>query len=278
VYHRCETLLKCHQCGFQQPAPDFCPTCGSGTIAYKGTAIQKAEHFLHERFPHARILRMDRDTTRRKHGHVSILREFAGGRADILLGTQMVAKGLDFPRVTLVGVLQADIGLCIPDFRSSERTFQLLSQVAGRAGRSENPGEVVIQTYSPDNPGILAAQQHDFIRFYSSEIEHRRQLYYPPFSRLLRILILAHDNNLAKQMAGKIHRAVQPLLSPTVTRLGPAPATIERIQGMFRYSLLFKSTRSKSFISILACIRSAIPSLHPDRVKIVVDIDPVNML
>ncbi len=189
VYHRTEAALRCHQCGHFTTAPTVCDTCKGEQVQYRGTGIQKAEEHLRALFSEARIARMDQDTTRRKGAHISILESVARRDIDILLGTQMVAKGLDFPGVALVGVLQADTGLHIPDFRASEKTFQLLTQVAGRAGRADNLGEVVVQTNLPDDFSVQAAAKHDYNEFISHEMRNREELGYPPFCRLARIVV-----------------------------------------------------------------------------------------
>ena len=176
IYHKSDYRLKCHQCGREEPAPSACPSCKGEQIKFKGTGIQKAEEYMASQFPQARIIRMDQDTTRARGGHIAIIGRFENREADILLGTQMVAKGLNFPGVALVGVLQADIGMHFPDFRAAEKTFQLLSQVAGRAGRADSLGEVVVQTYFPGEQAICAARDHDYLEFYNREITERETL------------------------------------------------------------------------------------------------------
>lgn len=235
------------------------------------------EEFLSEVFPQARIVRMDQDTTRRKGATITILDTFAKGNADILLGTQMVAKGLNFPGVKLVGVLQADIGLHFPDFRASERTFQLLSQVAGRAGRQDSLGEVVIQTYVPDDPGIYAAQRHDFICFYEREIQDRQALSYPPFTRLVRLLVQGEQENPVREIIQTIAAVARKISPRTITILGPTPAMLTRLNNLYRYSLLFKSQSHKSIHGVLNHIRKEFCKL-PRNMRMIIDVDPVNML
>ena len=187
----------------------MCPKCRGEQIKFKGTGIQKAEEFLREHFPQSRIIRMDQDTTRRKGAHLNILERFAKKEADILLGTQMVAKGLHFPGVALVGVLQADIGLHFPDFRATEKTFQLLAQVAGRAGREDSSGEVIIQTYFPSEPGILAARDHDYLGFFNQEMACRQELGYPPFGKLLRIVVTGEMEGVVRSTIMNIARFIR---------------------------------------------------------------------
>ncbi len=273
-YHRSDIRLKCHLCTHDVAAPDQCPVCRGDQMKYKGTGIQKAEEYIRERFPAVRILRMDRDSTKTKGAHHVILDAFAKREADILLGTQMVAKGLNFPGVALVGVLQADTGLLVPDFRASERTFQLLTQVAGRAGRSDNVGDVVIQTYFPKEPAIVSASTHDYEGFSAAELGNRRELNYPPFGRLARILCTGPDDGLVKReiwaIAGEIST-----LGPSLGILGPAPAVLEKISNEYRYSLIIKSASQKVLGGVLAALRKR---ALPKKIRMMIDVDPVNML
>ncbi|MDR0330307.1 MAG: primosomal protein N', partial [Chitinispirillales bacterium] len=294
-YHKADTALKCHQCGREEDAPARCPKCGGAKIKYKGTGIQKAEEMLAERFPLAKILRMDQDTTRRKGSHAAILDAFERGDADILLGTQMVAKGLNFPNVTLVGVLHADTGLHFPDFRASERTFQLLTQVAGRAGRAELKGEVVIQTYCPNEAAVRFAAEHDYLSFYAHEIKHRRELAYPPFGKLARVVAEGAEESVVERFLHKAARAalsgngghgnninnadnVNDKNSGMIKMLGPVPAVLARIDNVYRYSMILKSSSPKAISDALAKIRKLAQTEMPSSYKCVVDVDPVNML
>ncbi len=276
-YHRADTLLKCHLCGYTAPAPDVCPRCSCENVKYIGTGIQKAQELLEELFPQARIIRMDQDTTRGKGAHISILDTFATGKADILIGTQMVAKGLNFPRVTLVGVLQADTGLHFPDFRASERTFQLLTQVAGRAGRSSDPGEVIIQTYFPQEVCVKTAQNHDFETFFKVEIENRKALHYPPFGKLARVVFEgtgeAQVKNLMIKAANNLKR--EPVQGVTI--LGPSPAVLFKIDNVYRFSMLLKAVSAARLAEALGVIRSSVNN-PSGGVRCVIDVDPVNML
>lgn len=276
-YHRADTSLKCHICGFFQPAPHCCPSCRGEKIKYKGTGIQKIEEALHEEFPLVRVLRMDQDSTRTKGAHARILEDFAQKKADILLGTQMVAKGLNFPGVALVGVIAADTGLHIPDFRASERTFQLLTQVAGRAGRSDSLGQVIIQTYSPEESAIINAAQHDYETFYQSEQESRKALNYPPYSRLVRVVVEGAEESLVISTIDRIASQIRHLGKNTLLLLGPVPAVVERIKGEVRHILLIKSHDRDACSRVIFQLRSMNKKI-PASLRIIFDIDPVNML
>jgi primosomal protein N' (replication factor Y) len=276
-YHRTDNTVKCHFCGVEMPAPDACPSCKGDKIQYKGTGIQKAEEFVKEKFPTARILRMDQDTTKRKGAHISILNEFAEGNADILIGTQMVSKGLNFPRVALVGVLQADTGLHLPDFRASERTFQLLTQVAGRAGRADNTGEVVIQTYFPDEMAIEASKEHDYEKFYTDEIEKRKEPDYPPYAKLARILFEGPDESAILSKINEAAYALKPFQKEGLKILGPSPAVVMMINNESRYSILIKSKSPRLQASALMSLRQRFAKL-PKGIRLIIDVDPANML
>ncbi len=277
IYHQTTMTLKCHQCGWQEMVPEKCTKCGGKQIKYKGTGIQKVEEFLKGIFPRARILRMDQDSTRRKGTHIAILEAFANREADILIGTQMVAKGLNFPGVKLVGVLQADIGLHFPDFRASERTFQLLTQVAGRAGRKDSYGEVIIQTYSPQEPSIIAAKEHDFIRFFHDETVSRKELGYPPYTRLVRVIVKGSEEVPVKSCIEKIATLIRSKREKSLTVLGPAPAVLARLKSTYRYSILIKSTTPRKMQAILAEIQKDLRKIA-DPLKVLIDVDPINML
>ena len=276
IYHKTEHLLKCHQCGLQEKAPTICPKCSGQQIRFKGTGIQKAEEYIASQFPNARILRMDQDTTRGKTGHISIIDRFAHNQADILLGTQMVAKGLNFPGVALVGVLAADIGLHVPDFRSAERTFQLLSQVAGRAGRADNQGEVVIQTYFPHDAAIEAAKDHEYREFFNMEIVQRQTLGYPPFGKLARYIVSGVDESRVRTLAAAVAETLRRRAKESCQVLGPSPAVLSRLKNEFRYSLLLKSKSPRALQEVIAYANAKVKA--PNAVRLVVDVDPVNML
>jgi len=241
--------LVCHYCNHAERAPDVCPSCGGTHIRYFGAGTERIEDEVRKSFPDARVARMDVDTTRRKGAHRAILGAFRAGRTDILVGTQMIAKGLDFPNVTLVGVVSADTALNLPDFRAAERTYQLISQVAGRSGRGDAPGTVVVQTYSPEHYSIVAAASHDYRAFYEAEIASRREAGYPPARQMARILLRGIDESATARYAGVIARACRELgcvSDGTVEVLGPAPAPIPRIAGKYRWHLLLLSGNPKA--------------------------------
>lgn len=284
TYHQTTRKLLCHYCGYREKAPDVCPKCEGMDILYKGIGTQRLEEELNEKFPDARTLRMDQDTTRGKHGHLRILEKFRNGEGDILLGTKMIAKGLDFRRVTLVGIISADQGLHFPDFRASEKVFQLLTQAAGRAGRGESSGEVVIQTFDPNHYIFTYLLTHDYLRFYSREMETRQTLNYPPFSRLM--LIRVEGKNL--EQVQKYSQAVVNFLwkanrEKKFAILGPAPAPIARVQEIYRYHILIKQDKQKD--AALAAVRRIVreglylnPAIKKWPVKLVIDVDPVEIL
>lgn len=276
IFHKSELRMKCHQCGYEEGAPQTCPKCRGEQIAFKGTGIQKAEELLRADFPEARIIRMDQDTTRGKSGHIDIIDRFERREADILLGTQMVSKGLNFPGVALVGVLAADIGLHFPDFRAAERTFQLLSQVAGRAGRADSDGEVVIQTYFPDEPAIVAAQGHDYWSFYNKEIEERQALGYPPFGKLVRFVLSGSDEARVRALLSEIAAKLRSRRSASLSVLGPAPAVWARLRNEFRFCLLVKAASPRILGDAVYSVRKSITV--PAGIRLVIDVDPVNML
>jgi primosomal protein N' (replication factor Y) len=247
TYHERVDILICHHCNRRYPIPTICPTCKSKRIKYFGAGTERIEEYIKQIEPRARLLRWDADTTGGKGSHDAILRQFSDHKADVLVGTQMIAKGLDLPLVTLVGVVAADVGLFLPDFRSGERTFQLLTQVAGRAGRSERGGRVVIQTYRPDHYAIQAAAQHDYMGFYQREIRFRQEHGYPPVQRFARLIYW--DKQLEKaQQAGESmiamlrqRIALMGLAGDVVTLLGPAPAFFARHRGFYRWHILLRA-------------------------------------
>jgi len=246
-------------------------------MKYQGTGIQKIEQGLREMLPGVRILRMDQDTTRRKGSHITILNEFSERNADILLGTQMVAKGLNFPGVALVGVIQADSGLHFPDFRASERTFQLLTQVSGRAGRADNLGRVVIQTYNPEEIAIKSASMHDYECFFNSELSNREELSYPPFSKLARVVVEGKNESEVVFFSETVRRQLLAAAPEGLKILGPAPAVLEKIDNQTRYSLLIKSRNTQVLNTALSEVwrRSA---ERCSTIRTIIDVDPVNML
>ncbi|WP_439444026.1 primosomal protein N' [Listeria aquatica] len=240
TYHQAGNRMKCHYCGHEEQVPSNCPSCGSEHIRYFGTGTQKIEESLTKLIPEARIIRMDVDTTRTKGAHEKLLTRFKNQEADILLGTQMIAKGLDFPNITLVGVLNADTMLFLPDFRAAERTFQLLTQVSGRAGRHELPGEVVVQSYAPEHYSIRFAKEHDYLGFYQHEMRMRKRGAYPPFYYLTLISVSDQNERKAIQTIQEMSRYLQTKLTEKSLILGPVPSTISRINNKYRYQCMIK--------------------------------------
>ena len=284
TYHQEDGELLCHYCNFHKKMPEVCPGCGSGLLNLAGYGTEKVESELARRWPQARILRLDADSVRKRGSHEEILKIFRRGDADILIGTQMIAKGFDFPHVTLVGVIAADIGLMLPDFRSAERTFQLLTQVAGRAGRGDKPGRVIIQTYSPEHPSIRFARGHDFTAFYASEIPARADYHYPPFYRLVNFIIRGHDEQKAYRHAREVREALQAGLQNQVDGggtapfelIGPAPLPFFKLRGHFRWHVMVKFPRDVQAPAGLW--KTALRLRKSSAVFSAVDVDPVSIL
>ncbi|MEK5485515.1 primosomal protein N' [Lysinibacillus sp. FSL M8-0355] len=251
TYHRTTEKLKCHYCGYEESVPKICPQCQSDHIRYFGTGTQKVEEELFKLFPDARVLRMDVDTTKHKGAHEEILDTFGAGHADILLGTQMIAKGLDFPNITLVGVLSADTSLHLPDYRAAERTFQLLTQVSGRAGRHDKPGEVIIQTYTPEHYAIELAKTQEYEPFYEREMFLRRRSSYPPYYFVALIQLSHEDVMMAAEYAGRVADWLRGNLSNQVAIIGPTTASIARLQNRYRYQCLIKYKIEPNLIPVL---------------------------
>lgn len=290
THHRTEEIALCHYCDYQIPAPQKCPKCQFAGIRYFGFGTQKLEQEIKSRFPNSSVLRMDTDTMQGRGSHERALSQFREGKVQILLGTQMIAKGLDFPNVTLVGVINADTALHLPDFRASERTFLLITQVAGRTGRGEKGGRVIIQTFNPDHPAILAAVQHDYRRFVGEELPIRRNLGYPPYSRMSRFIVRGLDEkivlNFAKELGRELKGALEkaPLFAqknnlpelPKFRLLGPAPAPFAKLRGFFRFHLHLHVYNAEF---MRWSIRLATSNLKtPGNVQWTVDIDPLDML
>lgn len=251
TYHRTTEKLKCHYCGYEEHVPQICPQCQSDHIRYFGTGTQKVEEEIYKLFPEARVLRMDVDTTKHKGAHEEILETFGAGQADILLGTQMIAKGLDFPNITLVGVLSADTSLHLPDYRAAERTFQLLTQVSGRAGRHDKPGEVIIQTYTPEHYAIELAKTQDYEPFYEREMFLRRRSSYPPYYFVALIQLSHEDVMMAAEYSGRVAEWLRANLSNQVAIIGPTTASIARLQNRYRYQCLIKYKIEPNLIPVL---------------------------
>ncbi|MEX1054976.1 MAG: primosomal protein N', partial [Rhodothermales bacterium] len=274
--HRSRHQLRCHYCGRTARVPKFCPTCGSADMVLLGTGTQKVEEELETMFPASRVLRMDLDSTSGKNSHDKLLREFGDGKADILLGTQMVAKGLDFARVTLVGVINADIGMLLPDFRSEERIFQLLSQVAGRSGRAALRGEVIIQTRNPDRLVIRYARDHDYHAFAASALEERRQLGWPPYGRLAGIEFRGPEEDKVSDIA---RRFTEVLRSRIVGGdiLGPEQAFIGRVKKQYRYHTIVRFRRGGGDLQKLLREVDEIFAERPRGYRINIDVDPIGL-
>jgi primosomal protein N' (replication factor Y) (superfamily II helicase) len=283
TYHRQRSVMLCHYCGYEQAPPELCPSCGKAHVRYQGLGTEKLQAEIEEKFPGSVVRRMDSDSMRRPGSHARTLAAFRKGLIHILLGTQMIAKGLDFPNVTLVGVINADVGLHVPDFRSAERTFQLLSQVAGRTGRGPRGGRVLVQTFTPDHPCISLAAAHDYTGFVAAELTHRRTHGYPPYERLVRLIVRSRDQQaaaaFAERLAGAFHTALEsqnPALPGTVRVLGPAEAPIYRLKGYYRYHFQLQSASSAALHQL---VRAVLPVARvPAGVEFTVDVDPLNML
>jgi primosomal protein N' (replication factor Y) len=280
TYHRVPESLVCHYCQHQAEVPVTCTACGAATVRQRGLGTQQVERFVAERFPDARIARMDVDTTSGKWAHTQILDRVGRGEVDILLGTQMIAKGLDFPNVTLVGVVDADTGLNLPDFRASERTFQLLSQVAGRAGRGPKGGEVIVQTRMPESHAVRHALAHDFLSFVREELGARRQPAYPPFVSIANVTVTGPDQGATAQAAIAAAAWVQQLAARQQLRdlvlVGPAPCPIDRIKDRWRWHFLLKSSRPALMSRVARYVAERAPV--PSDMRLVVDRDPVSLL
>ncbi len=283
TYHKERDIMLCHYCGFEQEPQRNCPLCGQAAVRYQGLGTEKLQVEIEERFPSSIVRRMDSDTMRKPGSHARVLTAFRKGLFHILLGTQMIAKGLDFPNVTLVGVVNADVGLHIPDFRSAERTFQLLSQVAGRTGRGPRGGRVLVQTFTPEHPCIALAATHDYAGFVAAEMAHRRQHNYPPYQRLARIIVRSRDQQAASafadQLADAFQRTLQTLAAqtpPEVRVLGPAEAPVFRLKGYYRFHFQLQSPSPGVLHQVLRAVLP--PQRPPAGVEFTLDVDPFNML
>ena len=268
TYHKSSNMLRCHYCGYGTNLLHTCPSCGERSISTLGVGTEKIEEELSSLIEDAKILRMDVDTTSKKGMHKKMITAFKNHEYDILLGTQIVAKGLDFPLVTLVGVINADTSLNIPDFRSSENTFDLLCQTSGRSGRSKNQGKVIIQTFNKDHYAIKYSKEHDYIGFFKKEMDIRRKLKYPPYYFLCYLKISGKDDNYILNEANKIKRSLERNLSSTII-LGPSPATVFKINNIYRYGIIMKYKNSKDLYDVLKRIMNHYQSNN----KVVIDID-----
>jgi primosomal protein N' (replication factor Y) len=283
TYHKQRDVMLCHYCGYEAAPAQNCPHCGTAAVRYQGLGTEKLQTEIEERFPGYVVRRMDSDTMKRPGSHGRVLGAFRRGQIHVLLGTQMIAKGLDFPNVTLVGVVNADVGLHVPDFRSAERTFQLLAQVAGRTGRGPRGGRVLVQTFVPDHPCIARAATHDYAGFVASELAHRKAHNYPPYQRLVRVIVRGRDQAEVGAFADRMSEAFQAALAKLaatgpleVRLLGPAEAPVFRLKGYYRYHFQLQSPSPGALHQVL---RAALPSLRtPSGIEFTIDVDPFQML
>ncbi|HXT63200.1 MAG TPA: primosomal protein N' [Pyrinomonadaceae bacterium] len=279
TYHRGDQTLVCHYCNHYQRAPSQCPVCASKYIYYVGEGTEQIEERLRKRFPQLRIGRIDRDTKSRRREFEKTLLDFEKGELDLLVGTQMLAKGHDFPNVTFVGVISVDAGLALPDFRAAERTFQLLTQVAGRAGRGERPGRVLIQTYHPHHYALRHAVAQDYAGFYNEEIRHRRNHQYPPFVALALLLTRHTDVNRAHEIAQQVRKALVEADTQRSCRiLGPAPAPLARLRNEFRFHVLLKSRSRKQMRDVIDRALTMLEGAGQDLRHVSLEIDPISMM
>ena len=280
--HVNQRSLCCHHCGFRQPVTDICPGCGNSALAGIGVGTERIEEEIRRLLPDARVARMDRDTTSKRGSHEGLIRKWEKGEIDILIGTQMITKGHDVAGVTLVGALLADLSLNLPDFRAAERTFQLLSQVAGRSGRGRDPGRVIIQTYAPEHYAMRHLIDHDYRGFFASEIEFRRALNYPPFARLVQLRLDGSKRDQVEsraKAAAATLRAIQQrdqAFANTIEILGPAPAPIQRLRNRYRWQILLKGKKDSPLLQLARQARENLPNSRSVRLR--VDVDPYNML
>ncbi|MCK4995002.1 MAG: primosomal protein N' [Candidatus Omnitrophica bacterium] len=273
VYHYDEKRLLCHHCSYHIKSHELCPQCNGNYVRYSGTGTQKVESELHRLFPNAKIGRMDSDALKKKASHFEIFDDFKTRKIDILIGTQMLAKGLDFPNVTLVGVISADVTLNLPDFRASERTFSLLTQVAGRAGRGETAGKVIIQTYTPDHYAIQCAIKHDYNDFYEQEMVFRKQLELPPYAHMISIVLRSKEEEKAMAGAQALAKVInQESKAFKINMLGPSVMPVAKLRGFYRYGIIIKD---KDVYRINDLLRKAFKKWKtPSKVKVAVDVDP----
>jgi primosomal protein N' (replication factor Y) len=277
TYHKSRQRLECHYCGFSIRPPKQCPKCHAEYMYFVGDGAERVEEYLHETFPSARIARLDRDTVRTKREYQKVLGAFAKGEIDVLVGTQMVAKGHDFQRVTLVGVVAADLALGRPDFRAAERTFQLLTQVAGRAGRGELSGEVLVETYYPEHYAIQHAEQQDYTSFYGKEAHFRRVLHYPPFTALANVLVRDRKIENAIRWSRALAGYFAPFEERGVKILGPAAAPLARLRRDYRFQFLLKSPHRAALGKALGgCLDFCAAKQIPET-AILVDVDPASL-
>ena len=276
TFHRHMARLSCHLCGHTAVVPKKCPSCGKDALIYAGFGTEKVESTVSHFFPKAIVRRMDADSMTRKEAYRETLRSFRSGKIDILVGTQMIAKGLHFPNVTLVGIINADLALHLPDFRAGERTFQLLTQVAGRAGRGETAGEVFVQTYTPFSPSIQFARHHDFAGYFQQELEFRERCDFPPFKHAALITVRSEHEGRARLSAETLVRRLGESLPPEFILSDATPAPLEKLQGQFRFHILM---RGAAIVRLSRIIRETLEKLPlPEDVIAAVDVDPYQLL
>jgi primosomal protein N' (replication factor Y) len=276
TFHRHQSTAICHYCDYQIPVPTACPDCKSPGMRFSGLGTQKLEAEVRARFPQYACLRMDTDSMHERGSHERALASFRDGAVRILLGTQMIAKGLDFPNVTLVGVINADTALNLPDFRASERTFQLVTQVAGRTGRGAQGGRVLVQTFAPETPAILAAVRHDYGAFARSELPHREAAGYPPFASMARIVVRGESEANTRALSDEIGKRLRAKGADGVRVLGPAPAPMTKLRGQYRYQIQLQAVESEPLRIV---IRAATSDLKlPEGLVWTVDVDPWDMM
>ncbi|HEU4415574.1 MAG TPA: primosomal protein N', partial [Candidatus Angelobacter sp.] len=278
TFHKAAHRMECHYCGYRQAVPRRCPACESEHIHFLGAGSEKVEERLHEAFPQARIGRLDRDTVRNRHDFEHVLNQFHSGEINLLVGTQMIAKGHDVHGVTLVGVVGADYALGFPDFRAAERTFQLLTQVAGRAGRGETPGKVVLQTYHPDHYAIQFAQQHNYAGFYEKEVRFRKWMHYPPFSALANVLVRSDKLDQTMRWTGQLGKWFESTRNEGVRVLGPSVAPIMRLKRDFRYHFILKAGSREKLNGALRRMLDYADGEKIPRTNVIVDVDALSLL
>lgn len=280
TFHQEDDTLLCHYCNYQKKVAPKCENCGMDLLKFAGFGTEKVESEVAARFPQARIARLDADSVKKRGSHEEILSQFRNQKTDILVGTQMIAKGFDFHHVTLVGVILADVGLSLPDFRSAERTFQLMTQVAGRAGRGKLPGRVVIQTFSPDHASIQCAQKHDYSKFYAAEAPQRAEFKYPPYSRLINIILRSKIENKSYAYGRELRAAMQTELEAKgfkgIEIIGPAPLPFFKLRGHFRWHIMLKTPDQPGMAAVVRKVLYT--HKKPSDVAFALDVDPLNIL
>lgn len=274
TWHKDRQRLVCHTCDAEKVKPPACPACRSPQMLYGGIGTERLERETREAFPDRSVRRMDSDTMRGHGSHERTLAAFRKGEIDILLGTQMIAKGLDFPNVTLVGVVNADTALHLPDFRAAERTFQLVAQVAGRTGRGDKPGKVLVQTFSPDAPAILCAKEHDYLGFVEQELPIREQYGVPPYGKAVRLIARGESPDAVRRYLADLDETLRNAAPPVVRFLGPAPAPVEKIENNYRFHLQLRCPTPKPMNDLLRAVLPKFPP--PAGVELGVDVDPLS--